>query len=49
MFMKQRFAITHTLCQTKIPALLHSLATHTPSVKMLCPQQNCFPYIFMKT
>ena len=33
--MKQQFAVTHTLCQTEIPALLDSWATNTPSVKML--------------
>jgi len=47
--MKQQFVITHTLRQTDIPTLLHGSATNTPSVKTLCPQQNCFPYIFMKT
>ena len=30
------FVVTHTLRQTDIPTSLHSWATNTPSVKMLC-------------
>jgi hypothetical protein len=37
--MKQQFILTHTTRQTEIPALLDSLVTNTPSVKMLYSQK----------
>jgi hypothetical protein len=43
--MKQQFAVTHTVHQTEILALLDSSFTDTPSVKMLCAQKN-FVLIF---
>ena len=33
---KQQFVITHTICQTDIPASLHFWVTNAPSVRMLC-------------
>jgi len=39
--MKWQFIVTHTIRQTQIPALPDSWAANTPSVKMLCPQNNC--------
>ena len=49
--MKQQFVVTHTIRQIKIPALLDSWVTNTPSVKMLCPQKEIASssYIFVKT
>jgi hypothetical protein len=47
--MKQQFAVTHTICQSEIPALLDSWVTNTPSVKILHPQKIAIPYIFVKT
>lgn len=46
--MKQRFFLTHTICQTEIPAILESWVTNTTSVKNLCPQIIAFPHIFVK-
>jgi len=46
--MKQQFSVTHTIHQTVIPALLDIWFTNT-SVKMLCPQKEICPYIFIKT
>jgi hypothetical protein len=37
---KRQFVLSHTIRQTEIPVLLASWATNTPSVKMLCLQQN---------
>ena len=44
--MKRQFVITHTIRQAKIPTLLDSWVTNTPSLKMLCPhtQTNTCPY-----
>ena len=42
------FVVTHTLRQTDIPTSLHSWVTNTPSVKMLCQQQNCLSLHFHK-
>ena len=42
--MEQQFVVTHTICQSDIPALLDSRVTNTPSVKMLCPEKNCLSY-----
>jgi hypothetical protein len=39
-FMKQQFAVTHTICQTEIPALQDSWFTNTLSVKMLRPHTH---------
>jgi len=50
--MEQQLVITHTICQTEIPALQESLVTNTPSVTMLCPQhkkKTASLYIFIKT
>ena len=46
--MSRQFAVTQTLRQTEISALLDSWVTNTPSVKMY-PQKIAFPYIFVKT
>jgi len=40
--MKRQLVLTHTIRQTQIPTLLHSLVTNTPSVKMLYPQKEIF-------
>lgn len=40
---KQKFILTHTLCQTGIPELLD-----TPSVETLHSQNNCFSLYFHK-
>jgi len=40
--MKQQFAVTHTVCQTKISALVDSCVTNTSSLKMLCPEKYWF-------
>jgi hypothetical protein len=45
--MKLRFAVTHTFRETVMPVLLDSWVTDT-SVKMLCPQKNCFYSYFRK-
>jgi hypothetical protein len=45
---KQQFVITHTIRQTEIPALLDSLVTNTPSVKMQSSQKIASPYIFVQ-
>jgi len=44
---KQKYIVTHTICQVEIPALLDS--KNTSSVKMLCPQETVSPCIFVKT
>jgi len=44
---KQQLVITHTICQTEIPALLDSWVTNTLSVKMLYLQTSS-PYVFLK-
>jgi hypothetical protein len=41
--MTEQFVVTHTIRQNEIPASLNSWVTNTPSVKMLCPQENRFP------
>ena len=46
--MKQQFVVTHTIRQTKIPALADSCVTNAPSVKMLCPETYCFSVYFRK-
>ena len=46
--MTQQTAVTHTLRQTEIPALPDSSVTNTPSIKLLCPQQNCLSAYFRK-
>jgi len=38
--MKQQFVVTHTIRQIEIHALLDSLVTDTPAVKMLCPHKK---------
>jgi len=43
---EQQFVITHTICQTEIPALLDRWVTNTSSVKMLWAQKNCCPLHF---
>ena len=49
-FMNRQFAVTHTIRQTEIPALLYGWVTYTPSVRMLCPQKKiASPYIYVKT
>ena len=48
MFMRWQFVITHTILHTEFRALLDSWVTNTPSVKMLWPQKNCWPYISKK-
>jgi len=47
-FMEQQLVVSHTIRQTEIPALLDSWVTNAPSVKMFCPQQIAWPYIFIK-
>jgi len=47
-FMEQQLVVTHTIHQKEIPALLDSWVTDAPSVKMFCPQQIAWPYIFIK-
>jgi hypothetical protein len=44
--MEQQFAVTHTIRQNEIPALLDGLKTHLPS-KGLPTKIGC-PYIFRK-
>jgi hypothetical protein len=48
---KEQFAVTHTIREAEIPALLDTWVTNTPSVKILCPQKKklASPYIFVKT
>ena len=44
---KRQFVVTHTIRQTKIPALLDSCVTNTSSV--MCPQKNnCLSLYFCK-
>jgi len=43
--MKQQFVVIHTIPRTKIPVLLDSSLTNTPSVKMLCQKKKCFSYL----
>jgi len=38
--MKQKFVITHTICQTEILTLLDSLVKNAPSIKILCSQKK---------
>jgi len=45
--MKQHCVVTHTVCQTEIPALLDIWFANT-SVRV-CPQKFAYPYIFVKT
>jgi hypothetical protein len=47
--MKWQFAVTCTIHQTEIHALLDSWVTISPSVKMLGPQKIAGPHIFVKT
>jgi len=47
LLIKQHCGLTHTVCQTEIPALLDSWFTKA-SVKV-CPQKIACPYIFVKT
>jgi hypothetical protein len=43
--MKRQFVLTHTFRQSQISAFLSSWVTTTPSVHMLCPQnQSCLSY-----
>jgi hypothetical protein len=42
----KQFAVTHTIRQTKIPALVDSCVINTPFVKMLFPEKNCFLLYF---
>jgi hypothetical protein len=44
--MKQEFAVTHTIRQTKISALADSCVTNTPSVKMPWPQKKIVSIVF---
>jgi len=46
--MKQQFAVTHTVRQTELPALLDSWFTNIPSVKMLCQQKKTVSLYFHK-
>ena len=46
--MKGEIVVTHTINQTDIPALLDTRVTNTPSVKMLCPQNNCMSLYFRR-
>ena len=46
--MEKQFVVNHAICPTEIPALLDSWVTNTLSVKMVCPQENSSPYIFVK-
>jgi hypothetical protein len=46
--MKPQFVVTHTIRQTEIPTLLDSWITNTPSVNILCPQQNILSLYFRK-
>jgi len=39
--MKPPFAVTYTIRETEILALLDRWVTNTPFVTMLCPQRNC--------
>lgn len=48
MFMRWQFVITHMILHTEFCALLDSWVTNTPSVKMLCLQKYCWPYISKK-
>jgi hypothetical protein len=45
---KQQYVITHTIRQTEIPALLNSLFTNTPSVRIFFPQKYCLSLYFRK-
>jgi len=47
--MKQQYVVTRTILQTGIPTLLASRVTNTHILKMLCPQKEVLPYIFVKT
>jgi len=47
--MKHQFAVTPTIHQTEITALLDSWVTKTSFVKNLCPQKFFFFYVFVKT
>jgi len=38
--MKQQFVVSHTTRQTEISALVDSLVTKSPSVRILCPQKK---------
>jgi len=38
--MKQQFVVSHTTHQTEISALVDSLVTKTPSVKILCKKKS---------
>jgi hypothetical protein len=46
LLMKQQFVTTHTIPQTKIPALLNRWVTNTHSVKMWFPQKKLLLLIF---
>jgi hypothetical protein len=45
---KQQLVVINAIRQTKIPTFLDSWFTNTPSVKILGPQTNYLPYIFLK-
>lgn len=47
--MRQQSVITHTICQTQIPARPDSWVKDTPFVKMLYPQKITSPYTDVKT
>jgi len=38
--------LTHTIPQTEIPPLLDSWVKNAPSIKLVCPQRNCFSLYF---
>jgi hypothetical protein len=46
--MKLQSVVTHTIRQTDIPILHSWVPTNTPSLKMLCQQQNCLSLHFHK-
>ena len=46
---KQQLVVTHTKRQTETPALPGSWVTNRIAVKMLRPQKDVSPHIFVKT
>jgi hypothetical protein len=46
--MKWQFVVTHTIQQTEIPVSQDSWVANTPSVKVLCPRNNCLSLYFRK-
>ena len=45
---RREIVVTHTIHQTKIPALLDIRVTNTSSVKILCPQNNSTSLYFRR-